>query len=224
LTERGAITRRLAAFIAGAKHEGLPDNVASYSKLLIFDGVGTLASATHPSVTASAGIGDFALAHGGAGPATLVGRNTKVDVVNAVLANGTLGYASDFEPHHPEAILHPIAVMIPTSLAISELAGASGRDFVTAVALGCEVTYRVSVAMSPRELYALGFHPSAIAGSFGAAAAAASLLDLNVEQTISALGLAALQTSGLMAWQDDPREDARPFQMGLAARNGVTTP
>jgi 2-methylcitrate dehydratase PrpD len=33
--------------------------------------------------------------------------------------------------------------------------------------------------------------------------------------------LAGLQTSGLLAWQDDPREDARPFQMGLAARNGV---
>ena len=26
----------------------------------------------------------------------------------------------------------------------------------------------------------------------------------------------------MMAWQDDPREDARPFQMGMAARNGVT--
>jgi len=222
LTDRGAITRRLAAFIAGAKREGLPEAVARYSKLLTFDGIGTLASATHPSVTASAGIGDFALQHGGAGPATLVGRSAKVDVVNAVLANGTLGYASDFEPHHPEAILHPIAVMIPTSLALSELAGASGRDFVTAVALGCEITYRVSMAMNPRELYALGFHPSAIAGSFGAAAAAACLLDLDVEQTVRALGLAALQTSGLMAWQDDPREDARPFQMGLAARNGVT--
>lgn len=222
MTDRGAITRRLAAFIAGAKHEGLPEAVTNYSKLLIFDGIGTLASATHPSVTASAGIGDFALAHGGSGPATLVGRDTKVDVVNAVLANGTLGYASDFEPHHPEAILHPIAVMIPTSLAISELTGASGRDFVTAVALGCEITYRVSMAMNPRELYALGFHPSAIAGSFGAAAAAACLLDLDVEQTVRTLGLAALQTSGLMAWQDDPREDARPFQMGMAARNGVT--
>jgi 2-methylcitrate dehydratase PrpD len=212
----------LAAFIAGMRYEDLPDAVASYSKLLTYDGVGTLASATHPSVTASAGIGDFALKHGGRGPATLVGRAAKVDVVNAVLANGTLGYASDFEPHHPEAILHPVAVMIPTALAISEAMRSRGADFVTAIALGCEITYRVSMAMNPRELYALGFHPSAIAGSFGAAAAGAHLLGLDVEQTVRTLGLAALQTSGLMAWQDDPREDARPFQMGMAARNGVT--
>lgn len=200
----------------------LPDAVAAYSKVLIYDAIGTLVSATHPSVTASAGIGDFALRHGGAGPATLVGRSAKVDVVNAVLANGTLGYASDFEPHHPEAVLHPVAAMLPTSLALCELTGSRGSDFVTAVVVGCEITYRVSMAMNPRELYALGFHPSAIAGSFGAAAAAACLLDLNVEQTVRTLGLAALQTSGLMAWEDDPREDARPFQMGMAARNGVT--
>jgi 2-methylcitrate dehydratase PrpD len=222
LTERGPITRRLAEFIAGSKHRPLPDDVIAYSNLLVFDGIGTLVSATHPNVTASAGISDFALRHGGSGPATLVGRDAKVDVVSAALANGTLGYASDFEPHHPEAILHPIAVMIPTALAISELTESDGRAFVTAVALGCEMTYRVSMAMNPRELYARGFHPSAIAGSFGAAATAACLLDLDVEQTVRALGLAALQTSGLMAWQDDPREDARPFQMGLAARNGVS--
>lgn len=112
--------------------------------------------------------------------------------------------------------------MIPTSLAMSELTGSSGRDFVTAVALGCEITYRVSMAMNPRELYTRGFHPSAVAGSFGAAAAAAYLLRLTPDECVRTLGLAALQTSGMMAWQDDPREDARPFQMGMAARNGVT--
>ena len=78
------------------------------------------------------------------------------------------------------------------------------------------------MAMSPKELYALGFHPSAVCGTFGAAAAASVLLNLTPEQTTRALGLAGLQTSGLMAWEDDPREDARPFQMGMAARNGVT--
>jgi 2-methylcitrate dehydratase PrpD len=39
---------------------------------------------------------------------------------------------------------------------------------------------------------------------------------------VRALGLAACQASGLMAWQSDPSENARPFQMGMAARNGAT--
>jgi 2-methylcitrate dehydratase PrpD len=219
---RAPITQQVAAFISGRTLADLPAPVVAYTKQLVFDGIGTLAAATHPLVTSSAGIGAFAAAHGGPGQATLIGQGIKVDVVNAALANGTRGYAVDMEPHHPEAILHPISVMVPTALALSEANGRSGADFITAVAVGCEITYRVSMAMRPRELYALGFHPSAVCGAFGAAAAAAVLLRLDPAQTVRALGLAGLQASGLMAWEDDPREDARPFQMGMAARNGVT--
>jgi 2-methylcitrate dehydratase PrpD len=200
----------------------VPTEVVDYTRRLVFDGIGTLAAATYPLVTSSAGIGAFAATHGGPGRATLIGQGMKVDVVNAALANGTRGYAVDMEPHHPEAILHPIAVMLPTALALGEAHGRPGREVIAAVAVGCEVAYRVSMSMSPKALYGLGFHPSAVCGAFGAAAAAASLLDLDAEQTVRALGLAALQASGLMAWEDDPREDARPFQMGMAARNGVT--
>ena len=189
---------------------------------MAFDTIGVLAAASHPSVTSASRIGAFAEAHGGAGPATLVGRSRKVDVVSAVLANGTLGYAIDFEPHHPEAILHPAAVVVPVALALSEAYHKSGTEMITAVILGCEVAYRVSMALDSRELYALGFHPSAVTGAFGASAAPAFLLELDTEACVRSLGLAALQASGLMALQDDPCEDARPFQMGMAARNGVT--
>jgi 2-methylcitrate dehydratase PrpD len=222
MAARAPITRNLAEFISRLQPNAVSKDVLGYTSLLVFDAIGTLAAATHPKVTASSGIGAFALSQGGPEQATLIGQARKVGVVNAVLANGTLGYACDFEPHHPEAILHPIAVMVPTALALSEMQGRSGRDFIAAVALGCEITYRVSMAMNPKELYALGFHPSAVCGAFGAAATAAYLLRLDVDATVRALGLAGLQASGLMAWQDDPREDARPFQMGMAARNGVT--
>lgn len=221
MSDRAPITLKLADFIAGYSPESLPRSVFDYTRTLASDGIGVLVAATHSSVTASQGICDFAEAVGGNGGATLIGRGRKIDAVSAALANGTLGYAADFEPHHPEAILHPVAVMVPTSLALAEIEGRSGAEFLAAVALGCEVTYRVSMAMNPRELYGRGFHPSAVAGSFGAAAASAYLLGLNTDQVVRTLGLAALQTSGLLAWQDDPREDARPFQMGLAARNGV---
>lgn len=221
MSDRAPVTRSLAAYISRFTPASLPEEVMAYTRKLACDGIGVLCAATHESVTAAQGIGDFAEEIAGTGPCTLIGRGRKVDPVSAALANGTLGYAADFEPHHPEAILHPIAVMIPTALALSEAQNRTGAEALAAVALGCEVTYRVSMAMNPRELYDRGFHPSAIAGSFGAAAASAFLLGLDGEQTVRALGLAGLQTSGLLAWQDDPREDARPFQMGLAARNGV---
>ena len=133
---RAPITQKLASFIADFEPGNLPDEVLNYTRLLVFDGIGTLAAATHPKITSSARIGAFAEAQGGRPEATLIGREAKVGVVNAVLANGTLGYACDMEPHHPEAILHPISIMVPTALALSEAHGRNGADFMTAIALG----------------------------------------------------------------------------------------
>ena len=219
---RAPITRKLANFIANFAVEDLPDDVRQYTRLLVFDGIGTTYAAVHPSVSSGIHARDFAEEQAGPRQATLIGRDCKVSMLNAALANGTLGYAADFEPHHPEAILHPVAVMIPTALAVSEEEEADGSEFLGAVALGCEVAYRVSMAMNPRSLYARGFHPSAVCGAFGASAAASNLMRLDEGSTVKAMGLAALQASGLMAWQDDATEDARPFQMGMAARNGIT--
>jgi 2-methylcitrate dehydratase PrpD len=142
--------------------------------------------------------------------------------VNAALVNGTLGYYCDIEPHHVGGILHAPAVMVPTSLAVAEKESGSGKQFLEAMILGIEVTCRVSYALNPVALYNRGFHPSAICGAFGAAAAAGHLFRLNTPKFGIALGLAMQQASGLLAWASDHTENSRPFNPGLAARNGTT--
>ncbi len=216
------LTETLADFIAGFRADDLPAPVAARMLELVLDGSACLLAAANPAWSTGRLIAAFAKDQGGAPEASVVGQGFKTGAVHAALANGTLGYACDFEPHHPEAILHPIAVMIPAALAMAERALASGRDFLAAVALGCEVEYRVSMALGPAAQYALGFHPSAVCGGFGAAAAACHLQGLNAGAVTRALGLAACQASGLMAWESDPSENSRPFQMGMAARNGLT--
>jgi 2-methylcitrate dehydratase PrpD len=216
------LTAALAGFIAGVRADDLPAPVAARTLEVVLDGSACLLAAANPAWSTGRLIAAFAKDQGGTSEASVVGQGFRTGAVHAALANGTMGYACDFEPHHPEAILHPIAVMIPAALAVGERARASGRDFLAAVALGCEVEYRVSMALGPAAQYALGFHPSAVCGGFGAAAAACHLLRLDVEAVTRALGLAACQASGLMAWESDPSENSRPFQMGMAARNGLT--
>jgi 2-methylcitrate dehydratase PrpD len=221
-SQRAERTLALAHFVGSFRATKLPRDVAQRTLAMILDGTGALASAANPRFTTGKRIAAFARGQGGKSQASVVGHGFKTGVAHAALANGTMGYASDVEPHHPEGILHPVAVMIPTSLAVGEFVGASGRDFIAAVALGCEIEYRVSIALGPAEQYALGFHPSAVCGAFGATAAAAFLLRLKPEAVVRAFGLAACQASGMMAWESDPTENSRPFQMGMAARNGVT--
>ena len=215
-------TELLARFIAEMGPGGLPEAVLARVRELTLDGAGALLAAANPAYSTGRLISAFAADQGGPPEASIVGHGFRVGVTQAALANGTMGYACDFEPHHPAAILHPIAVQVPTALAMGERTGADGPRFLAAVALGCEVEFRVSMALGPAEQYALGFHPSAVCGVFGACAAAANLLGLEAEAVVRALGLAACQASGLMAWESDSSENARPFQMGMAARNGVT--
>lgn len=220
--QAAVLTEELARFIAGFRAEALPAEVLSTSRTVVKDGTGCLLAAANPAFSTGQLISAFARDQGGTPEASVVGQAFKTGAAMAALANGTMGYACDFEPHHPEAILHPIAIMVPTALAIAERTGASGLHLLGAVTLGCEVEYRVSMAIGPVQMYDLGFHPSAVAGCFGATAAAAWLLGLSAEAVVRALGLAGCQASGMMAWESDPTENARPFQMGMAARNGVT--
>jgi 2-methylcitrate dehydratase PrpD len=216
------LTSALADYVAGFSPAALPDPVAARTLAVVRDGTGALIAAANPDYSTGRLIAAFVRDQGGTPEASVVGNGFKSSVVMAALANGTMGYACDVEPHHPEGILHPIAVMIPTALALGERVGADGARFLAAVALGCEVEYRVSMALGPAEQYALGFHPSAVCGCFGAAAASAFLLGLDRAATVRAFGLAACQASGMMAWESDPTENARPFQIGMAARNGAT--
>jgi 2-methylcitrate dehydratase PrpD len=140
----------------------------------------------------------------------------------AALGNGVLAYYADMEAYHIESVMHPLAVAVPAAFAAGELMDVSGEDFLCAVVVGVDFACRVSAALDPRALYARGFHPTAVAGAFGAVAAAGRLLGLREDQWHHALGLTALQAGGLISWVTDYSELSRPLNSGLAARAGVT--
>jgi 2-methylcitrate dehydratase PrpD len=115
-----ALTGQLADFIAGFRADLLPADVLATTKTMVKDGTACLFAAANPAFSTGQRICGFARDQGGMPESTVVGQDFKTSASMAALANGTMGYACDFEPHHPEAILHPIAVMVPTALAVAE--------------------------------------------------------------------------------------------------------
>src|SRR2546426_5408093 len=61
------------------------------------------------------------------------------------------------------------------------------------------VTLRVGAALNPASSYERGFHPTAVCGTLGAAAASARLVRLAPEQTNMALGRSEEHTSELQS-------------------------
>jgi len=106
--------------------------------------------------------------------------------------------------------------VMPAALAGAEYCGSSGRDMITAVALGYEAEVRLGMAMNPSHYEY--WHPTGTCGTFGGAVTAGKLLGLGREQMIRALGIAGTQASGLI---ETFGSMSKPLNPGKAAQSGV---
>ena len=221
MSDRGQ-TDRLARFVEEFTFGQIPAPVLQRTKDVFLDGLGALLAATSPRFDIGRVIARVVRETGGTPEAQVFGTGLRTNCTTAALINGTLGYYCDIESHHPGAIMHAIAVVGPAALSVGERMHRSGRDVVAATVVGIDVACRVSSALNPAALYARGFHPTCVAGTFGAAAAAARLFGIQGDALRHAFGLAGTETSGLLAWVSDPTEHSRPFNMGLASGHGVS--
>jgi len=215
------MTDRFAEFVETFPYERIPAPVVERTKEILYDGVGALLSATSPRYDIGAVLRRFVQETGGVPEAQVFGTELRTNCATAALVNGTFGYYCDIESHHAGAIMHAIAIVGPAALAVGERMHRSGRDVLGAIVVGIDAACRVSYALGAPALYARGFHPSCVAGMFGAMAAAARLYGLSGAALRHAFGLAGTEASGLLAWVSDDTEHSRPFNMGLASRHGV---
>lgn len=199
----------------------MPADVVTWAKTVVLDTLGALLLGSNPQYTASWLTGDLAQQMGGKPECTVIGRDFKTSCESAALANGTMGYAADIEGGGI-ARQHVPAVLVPVALAMGERAGCDGRTFLAALAIGYEISCRVSEPCRTSHSYPHSFHPSALFGYIGSAMTAGHILRLDQRQMTNALGLAASNATGLMTWVDDPTEHSRPFVIGMAAGGGVT--
>ena len=212
----------LSEFAVRTKLGDIPQRTVEQTQRILLDTVGGMLAASAPRYSAGRILLEYTRALGGTPEALLVGSRERSSCVNAALYNGTLGYYCDVDAHHPGAIMHAAAIVVPTALAFAERQQSSGADLLAAITIGVDVACRTSLAIGPRAMYARGQHPTCVAGCFGAATAAGRLLGLEPEGMARAWGLTGTQASGLLAWEADDTENSRPFNPGIAARNGAT--
>ena len=216
-----SLTTRFAEVCAAWDVAAIPEGVCARSRLVMLDTLGAMLSATRPLFPGTRRLEQLIRAQG-TGPCPVVGTRLATTPIDAALMNGYLAYALDIETHHGAAIVHAAASVVPAALSAAATNPTDGAGFLAAVVLGIDVACRVALAIGPNDLYARGLHPTAIGGAFGAAVAAGTLLGLDADGLERALGLAATEACGLLAWASDETEESRPLNPGLAARNGVT--
>jgi 2-methylcitrate dehydratase PrpD len=130
----------------------------------------------------------------GHGRASLV-RGIPATPRAAALIHGTAAHAAEADDTFRDAMFHPGAPTIAAALAAGQASNANGLEFLSAVVLGYEISIRIAITMGrPHAEY---WHGTGTIGCFGAAAAAASLLDLDEPRFAHALATAATFAAGL---------------------------
>jgi 2-methylcitrate dehydratase PrpD len=111
-------------------------------------------------------------------------------------------------------------MIVPALMVMAEKFGGSGEKFLGATVAGYETIIRVGLSIDAPKLFARGWWPSTICGALGVAAAGAKFLNWSVDQTVNALGIAALHSGGMLTGGNEGAT-ARHLAFGRAAQNAI---
>lgn len=211
-----SLSRQLAKWVAGLRYEDLPPEVVDRAK-----GV-TLHCLTSVLLGAGTGPGRKAvklIAEEEAGVrkgATILVEGITATRGGAAYANSEMALGGGkFDTFR--MLTHPGTSIIPGALVAAEVAGASGKDFITGVAAGYEVMERLAADFIP-SVMSRGFHPGPVFGIFGPAVACAKIMGLNEDQLNSTIALCVSLAAGNV---EGIRSGGKALREGAAVRNAM---
>ena len=175
-----SLSRQFAAFVAGLRYEDLPAAVVDRAKGVTLQALSSALVAHDMPASRQA----LALMQeeeaGGGGVATVLCHGAKLTKAGAAFVNAETIFAGGKWDTF-RMLTHPGTAILPAALVAAEVAGASGKEFLTGVAAGYEVMERMAADFIPTVM-SRGFHAGPVFGIFGAAIAAAKIGGLDAEQ------------------------------------------
>lgn len=205
----------VARNLRGFARSEIPAEAFDRAKAAIVDTLGvTLAGSVHD---ACAKLRTVVAMTAQAGPASVIGRDGRLNVLDAALLNGLSGHMLDFDDSNSHMFGHVSVAVLPALLALAEREHASGLDVLRAFVCGFETGARFGNALSKYQ-YTHGWHPTTSVGIFAAVGAGAVLLDLDEHEIAMAIGIAAHMASGI---KSNFGSMTKPLGVGHASRNAL---
>ncbi|MGH7113454.1 MAG: MmgE/PrpD family protein [Stellaceae bacterium] len=211
-----SLSREFARFVADLNYEDLPAQVVDRAKGVTLEALSSALVAHDMPASRQA----LALMQeeeaGGGGAATVLCNGAKLTKAGAAFVNTETIFAGGKWDTF-RMLTHPGTAILPAALVAAETAGASGTEFLTAVAAGYEVMERMAAEFIPTVM-ARGFHAGPVFVIFGAAIAAAKLGGLDENQINGAIAQCVNLAAGNL---EGARSGGRSLREGGAVRNAL---
>ena len=211
-----SLSRQFASFVANLRYDDLPPEVVDRAKGVTLEAlISALVAHDMPASRQALALMQEEEA-GGGGAATVLCNGNKLTKGGAAFVNAEMIFAGGKWDTF-RMLTHPGIAILPAALAAAEITGASGQEFLTAVAAGYEVMERMAAEFIPTVM-SRGFHAGPVFGIFGAAVAAAKLQRLDENQIHSAIAQCVNLAAGNL---EGARSGGRSLREGGAVRNAL---
>ena len=217
MSSKETVAQKLSAFVCGMDYEKLPAEVIDRLKDLLLDQLGCQLIGS--TLEWNQSVYKFVKENKHGGPATIVNHGDKVPVDDAAFVNGTFGQGCELDDYYDQGGGHPGAASVPVAMALAEKTCVSGQNFLTAMAAGYEIGWRVGRGLLP-EMMRRGYHAQGVVGVFIAAATAGKLLQLDPDRLTHALAIAGSHASGTMEY-DQSGGEVKRMHNGIACSGGL---
>src|SRR5579872_2864364 len=211
-----SLSREFGAFVAGLRYEDLPPEVVDRAKGVTLQALSSALVAHDMPASRQALTLMREEEAGGGGAATALCHGTKLTKAGAAFVNAETIFAGGKWDTF-RMLTHPGTAILPAALVAAEVAGSSGREFLTAVAAAYEVMERMAAEFIPTVM-SRGFHAGPVFGIFGAAVAAAKIQGLDANQVNSAIAQCVNLAAGNL---EGARSGGRSLREGGAVRNAL---
>jgi len=216
-----SIMRELVRNILQTSFEAFDADVVNLAKSRMIDVVGCLIGGANASGCSM--LLDLVREWGGRKESTILVHGDRAPVHHAAMVNSVMARSYDFEACNPfvDGKFYPghiSGTTVPTAIAVAEQKAANGKDLLTALILGDDLTARINAA-SNFTLDA-GWDCVGTVNMFGATAIAGKLWGLDENQMLNAFGIVINQLAGTM---QNIFDGVHTFKLpqGLAAQAGV---
>ena len=216
MAETRDLVHLFAEQVAGLSYDAVPESARDAARKSIIDTMGVIlaASGMEPAVR---GVIELVQEAGGAPDCTLLGFGGRAPALMAALGNGALAHCLDYDDQTPWG-QHCASSIVPAVLALAERrGGVSGKTLITAVAAGQDIFGRLRTNVDWHKDWNL----STVLAVFAAAASSARVLGLDARGTADAMGIASMQSSGIMEMVAGRGSDLRGMYAGFSAKGAV---
>ena len=208
----------LVDYAVGLKFDDLPKAVVERVKQSILDTFGCVIDGSKAQGTEA--LVDMVRDWGGKPESSLLVFGGKVPAPHSALINCSMGRAHDYDDFHEKGMVHTGAGIIPACLAVAEKAGGvSGKDFITAAALGIDIMARLGLSLK-RNFLTTGMSITPQSGTFASALAAGRLMGLDRKEMIHALGISYSLVAGNIMCSIEGTMMVH-IQIGLSSQGGI---